>query len=234
MPIFFMPQVKNHLCGFYFTLGLDRTVTIYKYSKYKNMKQFTQMELFSIIGKSSRSNFDASRLKNAYDEFACRLLSEGIATPDKPAFHQTLCYTHAELTSLRSSWMRKVEKNKAIIWCLDKALQLVYEQMVFMRQQLLPYNAAVFKQTEISHWKSGQMELVELVYALCEAGCFGKTPLKNLFAIIGKMFGCEITNNYRLFWDIRNRASENRAFFLKKLTTALSDKLNRMDGGARS
>jgi hypothetical protein len=83
-------------------------------------------------------------------------------------------------------------------------------------------------------WQGGAMELVELIYALCEAGCFGKIPLKSVFACIGKTFGCEITNYYRLFWDIRNRASEDRAFFLKKLITALSDKLNRMDGGARS
>lgn len=89
-------------------------------------------------------------------------------------------------------------------------------------------------QPAILKWQGGAMELVELVYALYEAGCFGKTPLKNLFAVTGKMFGCEITNYYRLFWDIRNRASEDRAFFLKKLITALSDKLNRMDGGSRS
>jgi hypothetical protein len=83
-------------------------------------------------------------------------------------------------------------------------------------------------------WAGAPIELVELVYALCEAGCFSKTPLKNLFTIIGKMFSCEITNYYRLFWDIRNRSSEERSFFLKKLIIALSDKLNRMDSGARS
>ncbi|GHV07168.1 hypothetical protein FACS189416_7800 [Bacteroidia bacterium] len=78
------------------------------------------------------------------------------------------------------------------------------------------------------------MELVELVYALHEAGCFGKTPLKTVFAAIGKAFGCEIDNYYRLFWDIRNRAAEDRAFFLNKLHKMLSDKFLRMDSGARS
>jgi hypothetical protein len=83
-------------------------------------------------------------------------------------------------------------------------------------------------------WQGGAMELVELVYALHEAGCFGKIPLKNQFAAIGKLFGCEITNFYRLFWDIRNRTSDDRAYFLNKLKKALSDKLQRMDGNARS
>ena len=78
------------------------------------------------------------------------------------------------------------------------------------------------------------MELVELIYALYEAECFGKQPLNSLFAFIGKMFGCEITNYYRLFWDIKNRINDDRAYFLNKLHKVLSDKLFRMDNDARS
>jgi hypothetical protein len=74
------------------------------------MKRFTQMGLFSIIREPSQSNFDASLLNNAYDEFAQLLLTEGMDAPNKLVFHQTLCCTHAELTSLRSFWMRKEEK----------------------------------------------------------------------------------------------------------------------------
>ena len=78
------------------------------------------------------------------------------------------------------------------------------------------------------------MELVELVYALHEAGSFSKVPLKKLFAYIGEMFNCEIANYYRLFWDIRNRIGEERTLYLNKLRKVLSGKLLRMDGGARS
>jgi hypothetical protein len=91
---------------------LDGTATIYKYFKYKNMKQFTQMRFFSIIGESSQSNFDASQLKNVYDEFAHRLLSKGVSMPDKLGLHQTLCYTRAELTGLRRLWRGKAEKKQ--------------------------------------------------------------------------------------------------------------------------
>ena len=80
-------------------------------------------------------------------------------------------------------------------------------------------------------WTGTQIEFVELVYALHEAGCFGKTPLKTLFASIGKMLGCEVENYYRLFWNVRNRMSEERTFFLDKLQKALSNKLFRMDSG---
>ncbi|KAA6318090.1 hypothetical protein EZS27_031854 [termite gut metagenome] len=74
------------------------------------MKQFIRMRLFSIIGEPSQSNFDASQLNSAYDEFACRLFSEGIAGSNKLAFHQTLCYTHIELTGLRRLWIGQAEK----------------------------------------------------------------------------------------------------------------------------
>jgi hypothetical protein len=78
------------------------------------------------------------------------------------------------------------------------------------------------------------MELVELVYALHEAGCFGDIPLKTVFEAVGRIFDCEIKNYYRLFWDIRNRAAEDRAYFLNKIKQSLSDKLIRMDRGERS
>jgi hypothetical protein len=82
-------------------------------------------------------------------------------------------------------------------------------------------------------WEGSQMEFVELIYALHEAGSFGKTPLKTLFAVSSKTFGCDIKNNYRLFWDVRNRMGKERTFFLNKLRKALSNKLTRMDCGAR-
>jgi len=83
-------------------------------------------------------------------------------------------------------------------------------------------------------WKSGLMELVELVYALHEANCFGKVSLKILFAFFGKVFDCEIPNFYRLFWDIKSRTGDERTRFLNKLRKSLTDKLIRMDGGVRS
>jgi hypothetical protein len=104
-------------------------------------------------------------------------------------------------------------------------------QIAFVEKQMLSQSNSL---PAFLQWQGGVMELVELVYALHEADCFGKVSLKNVFACVGKVFGCEITNYYRLFWDVRNRIGDERTFFLKKLTTALSEKLNRMDGGAKS
>jgi hypothetical protein len=82
-------------------------------------------------------------------------------------------------------------------------------------------------------WTGSRMELVELVYALHEAKCFGEMPLKEIFAAVGEMFGCKITNHYRLFWDIQNRVKDSRTKFLDKIRKILNEKLIRMDCGER-
>ena len=112
---------------------------------------------------------------------------------------------------------------------IQKAEYLIDTQINLTERQILSQNNSEITPElypEKIQWEGGQVELVELVYALHEAGCLGKTPLKTLFAFVGKMFGCEITNYYRLFWDIRNRNVENRTSFLNKLVKKLLDKLS--------
>ena len=117
---------------------------------------------------------------------------------------------------------------------IEKTIYLIDTQIDFVERQILSQvNSTNIPKSDLKkiQWKGGRMELVELVYALHEAGIFGKIPLKTLFDFIGKMFGCEVTNYYRLFWDIKNRIVEERTFFLNKLRKILSDKLVRMDSG---
>ena len=82
-------------------------------------------------------------------------------------------------------------------------------------------------------WTGTQIEFVELLYALHEVGCFGNIPLKNLFDRMGQIVDCKVKNHYRMFWNIKNRTTNERTFFLSKMTKKLSDKLIRMDCGAR-
>jgi hypothetical protein len=73
-----------------------------------------------------------------------------------------------------------------------------------------------------------QSELVELVYALHEAGSFGKVSLNQVFTVIGKVFDCEIKNYYRLFWDIKGR-KDVPTVFLREITKILDDRIIRME-----
>ena len=84
-------------------------------------------------------------------------------------------------------------------------------------------------QLEKIKWHGTRIEFVEFVYALHETGSFGKTTLKKAFFLLGNFFDFEVQDYYRQFWDVRNRVTEDRAFFLNKLKTKLSEKLARMD-----
>ncbi|MDR1169905.1 MAG: RteC domain-containing protein, partial [Prevotellaceae bacterium] len=79
-----------------------------------------------------------------------------------------------------------------------KAIDLLDRQIEWTKEQLPAEQSAAQSPAKL-HWQGGPMELVELVYALHEAGCFGDAPLKTVFEVFGKTFDCEITNYYRLF-----------------------------------
>jgi len=107
-------------------------------------------------------------------------------------------------------------------------------QIAFVEKRLLAGTKSVlFNTPDKIQWKGTPMELVELVYALHEAGSFGAVSLKSLFSFVGAILDCKIPNYYRLFWDIPNRTGNDRTFFLNKLRKVLSDKLLRKDCGRR-
>jgi len=113
---------------------------------------------------------------------------------------------------------------------IEKLLHLIDMQIDFVERQLVSQNNDENEpQLEKIRWHGTQIEFVELIYALYEAGCFGKATLKKAFLLIGGLFDCEIPNYYRLFWDIRSRVAEERTFFLNRLKTKLLEKLARMD-----
>ena len=112
---------------------------------------------------------------------------------------------------------------------VDKAVQLINDQIEWTEKQLLAKQDDSEPPPENIRWSGTRMEFVELIYALHTAGCFGKTTLKKAFLLIGKLFDYETPNHYRLFWDIRNRVTKERTFFLNKMREKLSERLIRMD-----
>jgi hypothetical protein len=137
------------------------------------------------------------------------------------------CESGTDFLAIKS---RASKKNETALCFIQKSVYLIDTQIFFIERQTVSPN---IRQPASLSWQGTAMEFVELVYALTEAGCFGNVSLKNVFTAVGKAFGCEITNCYRLFWDIKNRNAEERAFFLKKLIRALSCKLLRMDNGSK-
>jgi hypothetical protein len=112
---------------------------------------------------------------------------------------------------------------------LEKAILLVKTQLDFAEHGLL-LTARVMQENVFPQikWMGTKSELVELVYALHDTGVFGEASLKEIFAVICKIFDCEIKNYHRLFWDIRSRKGEQTPF-LKKIIINLVNKYIRMD-----
>jgi hypothetical protein len=193
------------------------------------MKQFVETRLVSLIQESIQRNVSVSEWEHSY-ELLAKTIFEANAAYEKTALHNSLCYAKVEFSFLHAQ--NGMQKNKMMLLHIEKAMCLIDTHLDFTERFMLSqYNNANTEESysEKIKWLGTPTELVELVYALLEAGCFGKVALKTAFSYIGKVFDCEILNHSRLFWDIKNRASEDRTYFLNKLKKGLSKKLFSME-----
>lgn len=78
-------------------------------------------------------------------------------------------------------------------------------------------------------WTGSKTDLVELLYALYELGCFnhGKTSLIRLTGYLENVFNISLGDVYRTYLSIRGRA--NRTQFLDQLKEKLVAKMNKDD-----
>jgi hypothetical protein len=77
------------------------------------MKQFTQLtktKFFLMMQEKQITNTRFSTWEKAYDEFVDVLFTESAVATDMTVFHQTLCYTQVELTSLQNHKNGEIEK----------------------------------------------------------------------------------------------------------------------------
>ncbi|MDP4201155.1 MAG: RteC domain-containing protein [Bacteroidota bacterium] len=78
-------------------------------------------------------------------------------------------------------------------------------------------------------WTGSKTDLVELIYALCEMGCFnfGKMSLKRLTDYFENVFNVDLGDVYHTYLSIRGR--NNRTQFLDELKSKLIAKMNKDD-----
>ena len=74
------------------------------------MKRLFETNFFSLIRDFPLSDFDASSLKDAYDEFVNTVFTERSNTSCMDVFYNSLCYVQVELKSLRKQPINLVEK----------------------------------------------------------------------------------------------------------------------------
>lgn len=78
-------------------------------------------------------------------------------------------------------------------------------------------------------WTGNKIDLVELIYAWEEVGCFnhGNVNVKEIVAYIEVVFNIDLGDYYGTFKEMRNRV--NRTAFLDKLIKFLNDRMNEVD-----
>lgn len=82
-------------------------------------------------------------------------------------------------------------------------------------------------------WTGTLVELVELIYGLQEMHCIddGDTPINELFALFGRLFGIEIKEShcYNAYTDMKRRKNDSRTYFLDKMRERLNLRMQRDD-----
>ena len=82
-------------------------------------------------------------------------------------------------------------------------------------------------------WTGTLVELVELIYGLQEMRCIddGDTPINELFALFGRLFGIEIKEShcYNAYMDMKRRKNDSRTYFLDKMRERLNLRMQRDD-----
>lgn len=80
-------------------------------------------------------------------------------------------------------------------------------------------------------WTGNAIELVEMVYGLNEMGCLndGETPIHELAAFMGALFGIDVRDCYSAYTDIKRRKNESRTYFLDKMRERLNKRMQQDD-----
>lgn len=93
------------------------------------------------------------------------------------------------------------------------------------------FNENLNTMNEPLKWTASKTDFIELMYALKTSGSinYGAINSKDLIEIFSKFFDLEITNQYKIYSDIKNRVL-NRTKFLDKITSSLQEKLDYDDG----
>ncbi len=112
----------------------------------------------------------------------------------------------------------------------NELLRIYIKEELHKLEQLARQSSekAVFPKVKKT-WTRKKTDLVELIYAICEAECYnyGKTNLKKIVGYFENVFNIDLGNPYHTYLEIRGRA--NRTQFLDELKEKLISKMDEDD-----
>ena len=192
------------------------------------MKRFMTTKFIQSI-QDTVLDSDVKILNKRYDEFALFIFSERSNFINNDAYHNALLYTRVELSDLE----RNIEISKNEF--LRKTIELIDDQIIWLREQIIADQNLLYcplmrksKKNNNLQWTGTQVEFVELVYSLNDAGSInnGNISLKEQFALMGETFNLQIKDYYRYFNDITHRTGDC-TIYLNKLKRVLMQHLLR-------
>ena len=194
------------------------------------MKRFMSSRLITFV-QDVLLDDNLKVIKIGYDEFVLFILSEKENFLNKDDYLAALVFTREELSELVDNFERST------IDFLRKANRLIDEQIIWVREQIMAEfniqympNNKKNKQINKLQWTGSQIELVELLYSLHDAGSInnGKITIKELFSSFAEIFNFKITDYYRFFTDITHRIGD-RTIYLNKLKKVFIQHLAKSD-----
>lgn len=115
------------------------------------------------------------------------------------------------------------------------AMEMLYAFLSVKRTYLLNGNedmcAELLKVKGSYQWTGSAIELVEIVYGLCEMGSInnGETPIHELAAFVGTLLNIDIRDCYSTYTDMKRRKNESRTYFLDKMRERLNKRMEQDD-----
>lgn len=116
------------------------------------------------------------------------------------------------------------------------AMEMFYAYLSEQRRVCLQQDGAdspsgLLKVKDTYQWTGNAIELVEMVYGLNEMGCLnsGETPIHELAAFMGTLFGVDVRDCYSAYTDMKRRKNESRTYFLDKMREKLNKRMEQDD-----
>lgn len=178
-----------------------------------------------------KSNYSESKLESTYADFI-QYIYELCSNTDYYNLFFILHHTEIELECLHRK-VNAISEHQELVSYIHKAMTFTKKILHQLECRNPLFFATNNHQDAPSpyQWTGTSVELVEMVYALCESGCIngGNITLKDVFSRFEKIFSIDIKESSSLYSSIKRRKSksDSRTYFLDLLTKNLNKRLIR-------
>lgn len=196
------------------------------------METLTETAFFKSVSGVSHNQ----ELKTLYRDFTYKVVElYNSADIDVRELIFTLHHTNIELTSLHDIESRTEPKDEMLLVYLHKAMlftEMVISYLDKSRMVSSPlHRESITEQREEFIWTGKKVNLVEMLYSVCEDGNIngGDVNINKFIGYIARLLSIEVGDCYAAYSDIKRRADESRTYFLDRLALRFNQRMDRED-----